>query len=160
MKQNIGAVNIAPLLERYPREHGQGALMALLQDIQEEHGYLPEAALEEVSAHLGVPISHVYGVVSFYAQFSLTPRGKHIVRMCMGTACHIRGGHMVLDEIRNTLELKDGQTTEDGLFTLEVVRCLGTCFLAPVMMIDSKYYGKLTPAKVRKIFKNYQDGRP
>jgi NADH:ubiquinone oxidoreductase subunit E len=77
----------------------------------------------------------------------------------MGTACHIRGGQMVLDEIRSTLGLQDKKTTEDGLFSLEVVRCLGTCFLAPVMMIDSKYYGKLTPAKMRKIFKNYQDDK-
>ena len=159
MKQNSRVVDIAPLLERYSREDGQGALMALLQDIQEEHGYLPEEALEAASTHLKVPLSHVYGVVSFYAQFSLTPRGKHIVRMCMGTACHIRGGQMVLDEIRSTLGLQDKKTTEDGLFSLEVVRCLGTCFLAPVMMIDSKYYGKLTPAKMRKIFKNYQDDK-
>jgi NADH-quinone oxidoreductase subunit E len=159
MKQNSSVVDIAPLLERYSREEGQGALMALLQDIQEEHGYLPEEALEAASAHLNVPLSHVYGVVSFYAQFSLTPRGRHIIRMCMGTACHIRGGQMVLEEIRSTLGLQDKVTTEDGLFSLEVVRCLGTCFLAPVMMIDSKYYGKLTPAKVNKIFKNYQENK-
>jgi NADH-quinone oxidoreductase subunit E len=159
MKQDSDVADLAPLLDRHPREEGQAALMALLQDIQEEHGYLSESALEEVSAHLGVPLSHIYGVVSFYSQFSLTPRGKHIVRMCMGTACHIRGGQMVVDEIRSHLQLQDKETTDDGMFTLEIVRCLGTCFLAPVMMIDSKYYGKLTPAKVRKIFKNYQDGQ-
>jgi NADH-quinone oxidoreductase subunit E len=159
MKEPSSVVDVTPLLERYSPEDGQSALMSLLQDIQDEHGYLPEAALERTSEHLRVPLSHVYGVVSFYSQFSLTPRGRHIVRMCMGTACHIRGGQMVLDEVRSTLGLQDGKTTEDGLFTVEVVRCLGTCFLAPVMMIDSKYYGMLTPAKVRKIFKSFQEVR-
>jgi NADH-quinone oxidoreductase subunit E len=156
MKDTSGVVDVTPLLGRYAPGEGQGALMSLLQDIQEEQGYLPEAALEAVSEHLRVPLSHIYGVVSFYSQFSLTPRGRHIVRMCMGTACHIRGGAMVLDEIRSHLGLTDGETTEDGLFTVEVVRCLGTCFLAPVMMIDNKYFGMLTPAKVRKIFKSFR----
>jgi len=132
--------------------------MPVLQDIQEEHGYLPEDSLERVASHLNVPISHIYGVVSFYAQFSLTPRGKHIVKTCMGTACHIRGGMSVLEAIRDHLEVTDRRTTEDGLFTLEVVRCLGTCFLAPVMMVDTKYYGALTPAKVRSVLKSYRDG--
>jgi NADH-quinone oxidoreductase subunit E len=147
---------VSQLLERYPPEQGQEALMGLLQDIQESLGYLPEEALEEVSRHLKVPLSHIYGVISFYAQFSLTPRGKNLIKMCMGTACHIRGGQMVLDEIRSYLGLDGKDTTEDDLFSLEVVRCLGTCFLAPVMMIGNKYYGKLTTAKVRKILKSYQ----
>jgi NADH-quinone oxidoreductase subunit E len=130
--------------------------MGLLQDIQEELGYLPVEAVEAVSKHLKIPLSHIHGVISFYAQFSLTPRGKNIIKMCMGTACHIRGGRMVLDEIRSYLGLNGRDTTEDNLFSLEVVRCLGTCFLAPVMMIGKKYYGKLTTAKVRKILKSYQ----
>lgn len=130
--------------------------MGLLQDIQEEIGYLPEESVEQVGKHLNIPLSHIYGVISFYAQFSLVPRGKNIIKMCMGTACHIRGGQMVLDEIRSYLGLDGKQTTDDRLFSLEVVRCLGTCFLAPVMMIGDKYYGKLTTAKVRKILKSYQ----
>ena len=151
------ASDITFLLERYESQEGQAALMGLLQDIQEELGYLPVEALEEVSKHLRVPLSHIHGVISFYSQFSLTPRGKNVIKMCMGTACHIRGGKMVLDEIRSYLNLDGSDTTEDGLFSLEVVRCLGTCFLAPVMMIGDKYYGKLTAAKVRKILKSYQD---
>lgn len=153
------AIDFRPLLERHPGAEGQGALMGLLQDIQEEHGYLPEGALEQVSRHLNVPLSHIFGVVSFYAQFSLEPRGRHIVKLCMGTACHIRGGQQVRDEIQSYLGIADKQTTPDRLFSLEVVRCLGTCFLAPVMMIGAKYYGMLTPAKVRKILKSYQDGK-
>ncbi len=152
-------IDIGPILARYPVEEGQGALMSLLQDIQEEHGYLPVAALERVSAHLNVPIANIHGVVSFYAQFSLTPRGRHILKMCLGTACHIRGGGGVLDEVQSVLGIKDRETSGDRQFTLEVVRCLGTCFLAPVIMIDEKYYGSLTPAKVRKILAGYRDGK-
>jgi NADH:ubiquinone oxidoreductase subunit E len=150
------SADISHLLEQYPPEEGQGALMGLLQDIQEELGYLPEQSLERVGKHLNIPLSHIYGVISFYAQFSMVPRGKNIIKMCMGTACHIRGGQMVLDEIRSYLGLDGKETTDDRLFSLEVVRCLGTCFLAPVMMIGDKYFGKLTTAKVRKILKSYQ----
>lgn len=158
MSAPTSPIDVSGILDRYPAREGQGALMPVLQDIQEEHGYLPEDSLERVASHLNVPISHIYGVVSFYAQFSLTPRGKHIVKTCMGTACHIRGGMSVLEAIRDHLEITDRRTTEDGLFTLEVVRCLGTCFLAPVMMVDTKYYGALTPAKVRSVLKSYRDG--
>ena len=156
MSTQTGTADVTALLNRYAPEEGQGALMGLLQDIQEELGYLPVDALEAVAKHLKIPLSHIHGVISFYAQFSLTPRGKNIIKMCMGTACHIRGGQMVLDEIRSYLNLNGRDTTEDKLFSLEVVRCLGTCFLAPVMMIGNKYYGKLTTAKVRKILKSYQ----
>jgi NADH:ubiquinone oxidoreductase subunit E len=156
MSATTKSVDVSHLLERYAAEERQGALMGLLQDIQEELGYLPVEAVEAVSKHLKIPLSHIHGVISFYAQFSLTPRGKNIIKMCMGTACHIRGGRMVLDEIRSYLGLNGRDTTEDNLFSLEVVRCLGTCFLAPVMMIGKKYYGKLTTAKVRKILKSYQ----
>ena len=156
MSVQISAIDISHLLERHPSLEGQEALMGLLQDIQEEVGYLPVEALETAGRHLKIPLSHIYGVISFYSQFSLTPRGKNIIKMCMGTACHIRGGQMVLDEIRSYLGLNGKDTTDDRLFSLVVVRCLGTCFLAPVMMIGSKYYGKLTTAKVRKILKSYQ----
>jgi NADH-quinone oxidoreductase subunit E len=157
MNQRAPAIDIEPILQRYPSADGQGALMAVLQDIQEEHGYLPEAALEQVGRHLKLPLSHIYGVVSFYAQFSLKPRGKNIIRVCMGTACHIRGAGQVLEEIQSYLGIRDRQTTPDRLFSLEVVRCLGTCFLAPVMMIGDRYYGTLNPAKARKILKSYQE---
>ncbi len=152
-------VDVSTILERYPPELRQSALMPVLQDVQEEHGYLPVEALERISAHLKIPLAHIYGVVSFYSQFSMTPRGKHIIKLCMGTACHIRGGHGVRDEVQSYLKIGDKETTPDRLFTLEVVRCLGTCFLAPVFMIGSKYYGALTPAKARKILDSYRDGK-
>jgi NADH-quinone oxidoreductase E subunit len=148
--------DLAVLLERYPTSSGQAALMALLQDIQDRFGYLSEENLEQVGEHLHIPLSHVYGVVSFYSQFSLVPRGKNIIKLCMGTACHIRGAQSVLDEIQSTLGIGNKETTADMQFTLEAVRCLGTCFLAPVMMINDKYYGMLSPAKVNKILKQYQ----
>ena len=147
---------ITPILDSYPPEQGQSALMPVLQDIQESCGYLSEDKLEQVSSHLNIPLSHIYGVVSFYSQFSLKPRGKHIIKLCMGTACHIKGAQAVLDEIKNRLGIGDKETTEDRCFTLEVVRCLGTCFLAPVMMIDDRYFGMLSPAKIKKILLKFQ----
>jgi NADH-quinone oxidoreductase E subunit len=159
MADTLERINISGILERYQPELRHSALMPVLQDVQEEHGYLPIEALERISDHLTVPLAHIYGVVSFYSQFSLTPRGKNIVKMCMGTACHIRGGKGVLDEIQSSLGISDKQTTADGVFTLEVVRCLGTCFLAPVIMVGSRYYGALTPAKARKILDGYRDGK-
>ncbi len=159
MDTSPARLDIGEILARYPREQRHAALMPLLQDVQEECGYLPVQALESISAHLNVPLAHINGVVSFYSQFSLTPRGKHIVKMCMGTACHIRGGQGVLDEIKTSLGVKDKETTKDGVFTLEVVRCLGTCFLAPVIMIGPKYYGALTPSKARKILDGYRAGK-
>jgi len=159
MPAPAGTIEIGAILDRHSPEDGQAALMPVLQAIQETLGYLPVEALEQVATHLKVPIAHIHGVVSFYAQFSLTPRGKHIVKMCLGTACHIRGGKGVLDEIQSLLGVSDRQTTEDGLFTLEVVRCLGTCFLAPVIMVDGSYYGALTPAKVRGVLESYREGK-
>jgi NADH-quinone oxidoreductase subunit E len=159
MESDQGNFDIGEILARHPGEQRHGALMPLLQDVQEERGYLSSQALEAIGAHLNVPLAHIYGVVSFYSQFSLTPRGKHIVKMCMGTACHIRGGQGVLDEIKASLGVKDKETTSDGVFTLEVVRCLGTCFLAPVIMIGSKYYGALTPSKARRILDGYRSGK-
>ena len=155
MDENSKSADV--VLDRYPREKGQAALIAVLQDIQEEFGYLPEHALEQAGRHLDVPLSHIYGVVSFYTQFSLTPRGRYIIRACAGTACHIRGGTMVLDEIKLSLGIDDNETTEDGLFTLEAVRCVGACALAPVIVIGDKYYGALTPAKVRKLLASFKD---
>ena len=159
MKQTNEAVDIAPLLGRYPREEGQSVLIALLQDIQDEYGYLPEESIEQASRHLDLPLSHVYGVVSFYTQFSLTPRGKYVIRACTGTACHIRSGNMVLDQIKQTLKINHNETTPDGLFTLEAVRCVGACALAPVIVIGEKYYGALTPAKVRKLLAGFKEAK-
>jgi NADH-quinone oxidoreductase subunit E len=132
--------------------HADGAwLVMILQDVQEACNYLPAEALERVAEKLSLGLGHVYNVATFYSSFSLTERGRHVIRVCDGTACHIRGSVSVLDEIQRQLGIEDGQTTEDGAFTLESVACLGACALAPVMTVGSKYYGKLTPEKLKDI---------
>ncbi len=134
-------------------------LIPVLQAVQERYGWLPREALERVSRRFRIPLSRIYGVVTFYAQFYLEPRGKHTVRVCRGTACHVRGASSVLSTVEQVLGVADGETTPDLLFSIETVACLGTCFLAPVMMIDENYYGKLDAAKVRKVFKEYKKGQ-
>ncbi len=128
-------------------------LIGLLQKVQEEFGYLPASALEEISRRRRIPLSRIYGVVSFYAHFYTEPRGRHTIRCCRGTACHIKGARRVLDSVRRTLGIDEGQTTPDMMFYLETVACLGTCFLAPAMMIDNQYFGRLTPQRVQSIIK-------
>ena len=131
-------------------------LIFALQEVQERFGYLPAEALEQISRRTKIPLSRIYGVVSFYAQFYTEPRGRHTIRCCRGTACHVKGAQRMLDTIRRTLGIDEGQTTADKMFYLETVACLGTCFLAPAMMIDSQYFGKLTPRRVETILKSYQ----
>ena len=132
-------------------------LIGLLQEVQERFGYLPPAGLAQISRRTRTPLSRIYGVVSFYAQFYTEPRGKHTVRCCRGTACHVKGADGVIESIGRVLGVADGETTEDMMFDLETVACLGTCFLAPAMMIDSRYYGNLTPRSIKSIFKSYRD---
>ena len=134
---------------------GESNLIAVLQDVQERFGYLPGAALVEISRRSGIPLSRIYGVVSFYAQFYTEPHGRHTIRCCRGTACHVKGARRILGAVERTLGIADGETTPDLLFYLETVACLGTCFLAPAMMIDDHYFGKLTPQRVETILRNY-----
>ncbi len=133
---------------------GLASLISVLQDINYNLGYLPEEALRYVSRKSQVPLQTVYHVATFYKSFSLTPRGKHLIRVCMGTACHVRGAPRVLDAFKTRLEIEPGETTKDKKFTLETVNCLGTCAIAPVTTIDSKYHGGMKPAKVEKILKS------
>ena len=130
-------------------------LIAVLQDVQEQLGYLPGEASEQVSRRMRVPLSRIHGVISFYSQFYTTPRGKHTIRVCRGTACHVKGVERVIDTIQRTLDIGEGESTADRRFCLEVVACLGTCFLAPVIMIDNEYFGNLTPQGVDTILKNF-----
>lgn len=129
-------------------------VIPLLQEVQEQFGYLPKNAIKEISKFLKIPESKIYGVVTFYAQFYLTPRGKNIVRVCRGTACHVRGGRTVKETAEKFLNIKESETTSDYKFTLETVACVGTCFLAPVMMINQNYYGRLNSKKVETILKS------
>lgn len=131
-------------------------LIELLQEVQDRLGYLPASALREISRRTRIRLSRIYGVVSFYAQFYTEPRGRHTIRCCRGTACHVKGAARIIDTIRQTLQIEDGQTTSDMQFCLESVACLGTCFLAPVMMIDNQYFGELTPQRAESILKNYR----
>ena len=126
-------------------------LIAVLQDVQKRLGYLPPAALREIASRSQTPLSRIYGVVTFYAQFYTQPRGRHTVRCCRGTACHVRGGKSVINSVKSALGLEDGETTEDMLFTFETVACLGACALAPVLVVDNTYYGKATPRRVQEI---------
>ena len=131
-------------------------LIGILQQVQQQFGYLPAEAIRQVSRRTEVPLSRVYGVVSFYAQFYTEPRGRHTIRCCRGTACHVKGADRIVDTIRQLLGIDEGQTTPDMQFYLETVACLGTCFLAPAMMIDNQYFGDLTPQRVQSVLDSYR----
>lgn len=131
----------------------------LLQEIQRRHSYLPEDLVEAVAEESGIPSSRLFGVATFYSQFRFTPRGKHLIRLCRGTACHVAGAETLSSSISDALGIQEGETSEDRLFTLESVACLGCCSLAPVVMIDDEIYGKLSPRKIRDILKGYQNGK-
>lgn len=146
---------VANIIKRYKRK--KTGLIAVLQDIQEKFNWLPPDALKRVSKELCVPLIDIYSVASFYRAFSLTPRGKHLVTVCLGTACHVRGAQTILDRLQERLEVEPGCTTIGGTFTLESVNCLGACALAPIMVVDGKYHGKVTVKKVDDIIDRYQD---
>jgi len=129
------------------------ALIAILQDIQDEYHYLPQDALKIVSRTLGIPLIDVVAVATFYRAFSLKPRGKHLVTVCLGTACHVRGGPKILDEFEKKLGIKASETTKDNLFSLETVNCLGACALGPIAVIDGSYYGQMKIRTVDKLIK-------
>jgi NADH-quinone oxidoreductase subunit E len=140
-----------PLIEKY--KHKKGNLIPLLQGTQDMYGYLPYEAFIKLSEETGIPLNEMYGVATFYTQFRLNPVGKHIIKVCHGTACHVQDAETITDAIQDALKVEDGETTEDGLFTLESVACLGCCSLAPVMMIGDNTYGKLTGKRAVKIVK-------
>jgi NADH-quinone oxidoreductase subunit E len=153
MSQQMDLSKIEPIFQRYGKE--KGALIPVLQEVQAMYGYLPEEALLRVGKTLHIPMSRIYGVATFYSQFYLTPRGRHLIKSCQGTACHVRGAKGVLEALTRELKVEPGETTEDLKFSLETVACVGTCFLAPVIMIDEDYYGKLTPTRAVKAVKKY-----
>ena len=139
-----------------PGTPGPETLIQVLQDVNLEYGYLPQFALRYVAGCLDMPLSAVYNVATFYTAFSLEPRGKHLIKVCMGTACHARGAPRVLEEFERQLEIGCGETTEDSLFSLEAVYCLGCCALGPVVMIDEDYH-QVSPNKVSSIIKTYSE---
>lgn len=131
-------------------------LIPLLQKVQEHFGYIPPEAIEPIAETLNLYPSRVQGVITFYAGFSTEPRGKCVLKICRGTACHVKGGKSILRVIQKDLDLKEGETSPDYQFTLETVACLGACFLAPAMMVDREYYGKLNPTKVTSVLGEYR----
>jgi NADH-quinone oxidoreductase subunit E len=151
VKQLKAKVN--KVLATYQRD--KSALIDVLHDTQSEIGYLPKEALKEISAGPGVPLSRVYSVATFFKAFSLTPRGRHLINVCMGTACHVRGSDKVLEQLEKELGIKTGGNTPDLKFTLATVNCVGACALGPMVIIGEDYHGEMTPDKVGDVLKNY-----
>jgi NADH-quinone oxidoreductase subunit E len=142
------------IIDKYNAE--KSSLIGIFQDIQQEWRYLPREAILRVVERLGVPITQAYMVATFYKSFSLVPRGEHEIHVCLGTACHLRGGQRLVENFERTLNVKAGTTTADMKFTLETVNCLGACALAPLVRVDQKNYGKMTGDKISKIIKEYR----
>lgn len=138
------------ILSRYSGDHGN--LIPILQEAQEKFGYLPEEVMQKLAKFLKLPESTVYGVSTFYAQFKLVPTGRRLIKVCRGTACHVRGGARILREVEKRLGIKPGETTEDFEYTLETVACIGACALAPTMVIDKETHGQMTTKKVTEVF--------
>ncbi len=134
-----------------------GCLMHILQEAQGIYGYLPMEVQKTIAEGLGISLSEVYGVATFYSQFSLKPKGKHRISVCLGTACYVKGSDKILAEVEKQLGIKCGECTEDGLFSIDSCRCVGACGLAPVMMIGEEVYGKLTPDMVKGILDSYRE---
>lgn len=155
------AVDLEPM-ETICSEHetGDASLVMLLQDIQSRYGYIPKEAIKEAASRLDVPVSRLYGLATFYRSFSLTPRGRHEVCLCTGTACHVRGAAVILGHLKRSLGIREGQTTADGEVSLETVNCVGACALGPVMVCDGIYHGKVTVAKVDDILSEMKSAEP
>jgi len=160
-RQSVGlgelSRKVGSVLERYSRDASQ--LVAILQDIQAEYNWLPKEALEEVSQELGIPLSRVFSVATFFRAFSLRPRGRHLIHVCLGTACHVRGAPRILEQMERQLGIRPGEMTEDLQFSLETVNCVGACALGPVVIVDGDYHGQMTPDRVKEILKKYSKER-
>ena len=135
--------------------NGEGVLIQLLLDIQRELNWIPKEAITRINERLKIPVSQIYRVASFYTALSLKPRGRHLIRVCLGTACYVRGSPRILDSVERKLDIKAGDTTSDGKFTLETVNCLGCCALGPVIEIDGQYHGRLSSTNIAKMLSSY-----
>ncbi|MCH5320749.1 MAG: NADH-quinone oxidoreductase subunit NuoE [Eubacterium sp.] len=155
MSEKINLNEIKPVLDELAQV--KGSLITILQKTQDIYGYLPKEAIEYISERTGIAESEIMGVATFYTQFRLTPVGKYLIMLCQGTACHVNSSDLILQTIQEELGIDDGETTEDGLFSLKCVACLGCCSLSPVMMINEDTYGSLTPEKTKKILKELRE---
>jgi NADH-quinone oxidoreductase subunit E len=156
LRTEISPEDIGGIVDKHGTEHG--ALIAILEEIQTEFGYLPEAALRVVSERTGSSLVDIYGIANFYHAFSLTPRGKHMVSVCLGTACHVRGAQAVAGECCKQLGIRPGETTADGEFSLQTVNCLGACALGPVAVVDGRYFSKLARLKIEPLLESARNG--
>ena len=145
---------ITEIVERYKDE--PTSTMMILEDIQKEYGYIPLEVQELVSKLTGVPVSEIYGVVTFYSFFSMTPKGKYVIGVCLGTACYVKGAQQIIDKFSEILGIKPGQTSEDGLFTLDALRCIGACAISPAIKINGKVYPKVDVSAVPDIINEYK----
>ena len=152
---NEAVPDLISLMEKYPAQ--RGSLIPLLQEAQDALGYLSPEALEHVAAYLGISVNEIYGVATFYTQFRFDPPARHKIQVCQGTACHVRGGQQILDEFEQQLGIQAGGSTEDGLFGLERVACLGCCALAPVVAVDGHVFAGVTAEQVPAILDRYRD---
>ena len=152
--QAAAVKKINEICDRYANE--KTPLMMILSDIQKEYGYIPLEVQEIVSARTGVSVAEIYGVVTFYSFFSLTPKGKYVIGVCLGTACYVKGAQQVLDKFSELLGIKPGETSEDGLFTLDALRCIGACGIAPAVTINGRVYPKLSVDAVPKVVNEYK----
>ena len=150
----ITTEEIKGILAQYPQEKRYS--LAIMQDMQRKFNYIPKEGMEELAEYLNTPLSSLYAMATFYKALSLNPKGKHIIKLCDGTACHIRGANNLIGGIQSILGIGDDQTTEDGMFSLELVNCLGSCALAPVIVIDDVYYGKMTLEKLPELLDSYR----
>lgn len=153
-KLNAAAdTQIREICRRYQNENTP--LMMILSDIQNEYGYIPLEVQEVVSEETGISVAEIYGVVTFYSFFSLTPKGKYVIGCCLGTACYVKGGQQVIDKFSELLKIKPGETSEDGLFTLDALRCIGACGIAPAVSINGKVYPKVEVSQVKDVIAEY-----
>lgn len=151
----ISKKDILTVVEAYPADRRHA--LAILQDLQRQFGYIPREGLSAVAEHLGCPVAQLYSMATFYKALSLKAKGRHIIKLCDGTACHIKGSPNLVAGVERALGIKPGETTDDGLFSLELVNCLGSCAIAPVMVIDEQYYGKMTLERLPDILASYRE---
>ncbi len=154
VKQEIDLSQVDSIVEPYLGK--KEMVIPILQKVQEHYGYLPREAMERIALRMRMPLSRLYGVTTFYAQFKMKPRGRYIIRVCKGTACHIQGSPKIAERIEETLGIPGGETTDDLKFTLEEVACIGACALAPVIMVNDNPHGRLSPDKIKSILDSYE----
>ena len=143
------------ILSKYTNDKSN--LIQILNEVQEKFGYVPTIAQEEIAKYLGIEVAEVYGVVTFYSRFTLKPKGKYAISVCMGTACFVKGGEQILERVKQKLGIEEGETTADGKFSIDATRCIGACGLAPVFTVNEEVYGKATPQKVDEVLKEYEN---